>query len=138
MSVYTTEIASDELTSDNPIHQRLLKAYYVAQEMVGGNLLEIGCEEGRGVELLAPKSTAYTAVDKIKEVVVNLSVKHPESKFIQTNIPPLPFEDNIFDSVVSFQVIEHIKDDATYLKEIHRVLKPGGKAYISTPNIKMT
>lgn len=138
MSVYTTEIASDELTSDNPIHQRLLKAYYVAQEMVGGNLLEIGCGEGRGVELLAPKSTAYTAVDKINEVVVNLSVKHPESKFIQTNIPPLPFEDNIFDSVVSFQVIEHIKEDATYLKEIHRVLKPGGKAYISTPNIKMT
>ncbi|MCB0503959.1 MAG: methyltransferase domain-containing protein, partial [Cyclobacteriaceae bacterium] len=40
--------------------------------------------------------------------------------------------------VVSFQVIEHIKDDTTFLKEIHRVLKPGGIALISTPNIKMT
>ncbi len=138
MSVYTTEIASDELTSDNPIHQRLLKAYYVAQDMVSGNLLEIGCGEGRGVELLAPKSSAYTAVDKIAEVVSQLSAKFPQGSFIESNIPPLPFEDNSFDSVVSFQVIEHIKEDATYLKEIYRVLKPGGKALISTPNIKMT
>jgi len=138
MSVYTTEIASDELTSDNPIHQRLLKAYYVAEELVKGDLLEIGCGEGRGVELLAPKADSYTAVDKIEEVVKSLSAKYPESSFIQANIPPLPFEDNSFDSVVSFQVIEHIKDDATYLKEINRILKPDGKAYISTPNIKMT
>ncbi len=138
MSVYTTEIASDELTSDNPIHQRLLKAYYVAEELVAGDLLEIGCGEGRGVELLAPKAESYTAVDKIEVVVESLSSKHPEGSFIQANIPPLPFEDNSFDTVVSFQVIEHIKDDTTYLKEINRILKPGGKAYISTPNIKMT
>lgn len=138
MSVYTTEIASDELTSDNPIHQRLLKAYYVAEGLVKGNLLEIGCGEGRGVELLAPKVDAYTAVDKIDEVVDALSSKFKESNFIQANIPPLPFEDDCFDSIVSFQVIEHIEDDSEYLKEIHRILKPGGKAYISTPNIKLT
>jgi len=138
MSVYTTEIASDELTSDNPIHQRLLKAYYVAENLVKGKLLEIGCGEGRGVDLLAPKASSYTAVDKIEEVVEGLSAKYLESSFIQANIPPLPFEDNLFDTVVSFQVIEHIKEDVTYLKEIHRILKPGGKAYISTPNIKMT
>ncbi len=138
MSVYTTEIASDQLTSDNPIHQRLLKAYYVAQDMVHGNLLEIGCGEGRGVELLASNVKLYTAVDKIEEVVTQLSLTYPDANFIQANIPPLPFEDNSFDSIVSFQVIEHIKDDVTYLKEIHRILKPGGKALISTPNIKMT
>ncbi|MCF6353322.1 MAG: class I SAM-dependent methyltransferase [Cyclobacteriaceae bacterium] len=138
MSVYTTEIASDELTSDNPIHQRLLKAYYVAENLVNGKLLEIGCGEGRGVELLAPKASSYTAVDKIEEVVNSLSLKFPKASFIQANIPPLPFEEDYFDSIVSFQVIEHIKNDAAYLKEIHRILKPGGKAYISTPNIKMT
>ncbi|VAW26075.1 hypothetical protein MNBD_BACTEROID06-665 [hydrothermal vent metagenome] len=138
MSVYTTEIASDELVSDNPIHQRLFKAYYVAAKLVKGDLLEIGCGEGRGVELLAPKATTYTAVDKIEEVVDDLSLKFPEADFIQAKIPPLPFKDNSFDSVVSFQVIEHIKEDAAYLKEINRILKPGGKAYISTPNIKLT
>ena len=138
MSVYTTEIASDQLISDNPIHQRLLKAYYVAEEIVFGDLLEVGCGEGRGVELLAPKAKSYTAVDKIEEVVVQLQNIYPASKFIQATIPPLPFDNDSFNSVVSFQVIEHIKDDARYLKEIHRVLKPGGTALISTPNIKMT
>ena len=138
MSVYTTEITSDELTSDNPIHQRLLKAYYVAEGLVKGNLLEIGCGEGRGVELLAPNVEAYTAVDKIEEVVENLGNKFETSTFIQANIPPLPFEDNCFDTIVSFQVIEHIEDDSEYLKEIHRILRPGGIAYISTPNIKLT
>ena len=39
---------------------------------------------------------------------------------------------------MSFQVIEHIKDDRLFLEEIYRVLKPGGKAIISTPNINHT
>jgi len=38
----------------------------------------------------------------------------------------------------SFQVIEHIKDDKYFLKEIYRVLKPGGLALITTPNIEKT
>ena len=138
MSVYTTEIASDNIVSDNPIHQRLLKAYIIAEQYVTGDLLEVGCGEGRGVELLAPKASSYTAVDKIGEVVEKLQANNPRSRFVTANIPPLPFEDNSFDYVVSFQVIEHIKGDSTFLKEIYRVLKPEGKALISTPNIKMT
>ena len=55
------------------------------------------------------------------------------------NIPPLTgLADNTFDTVVSFQVIEHIEDDALLLKEIHRVLKPGGIALLTTPNRKMS
>lgn len=136
MAVYTTEIASDTLQSDNPIHQRLLKAYYLAKERVAGKLLEVGCGEGRGVELLEEKVTSYTGIDKITEVVDGLSIAYPHSTFLQANIPPLAFADESFDFVISFQVIEHIKDDKTYLQEIARVLKPGGKALITTPNIK--
>ncbi|BDC98213.1 class I SAM-dependent methyltransferase [Persicobacter psychrovividus] len=139
MSVYTTEIASDQIPSDNPIHQRLLKAYYAAQPFVSGRLLEVGCGEGRGVSLLAPKSESYTAIDKIHEVVEKLQAQHPEVDFRQAMVPPFEgIADESFDTVVSFQVIEHIEDDALFLKEIHRVLKKGGKAIISTPNIIKT
>ena len=48
------------------------------------------------------------------------------------------FTDNTFDVVISFQVIEHIQDDETFVKEIARVLKPGGKFICTTPNIKMS
>jgi ubiquinone/menaquinone biosynthesis C-methylase UbiE len=139
MSVYTTEIASDKITSDNPIHQRLLKAYYLAQPYINGQVLEIGCGEGRGLDLLAPDSEAYTALDKIQEIIDRLQGSYPKIKFIQGNIPPMSMlEDNTYDVVISFQVIEHIKEDSAYLQEIHRVLKPGGKAIVTTPNIKKT
>jgi len=138
MAVYTTEIASDKITSDNPIHQRLLKAYYIAKELVHGDMLEIGCGEGRGVSLLKEKVKSYTGLDKIQEVVDVLSAAHPQAEFKQAVIPPLPFADASFDSIISFQVIEHIKDDKKYLQEIARVLKPGGIALITTPNIKMS
>ncbi len=139
MAYYTTEITSDEIASDNPIHQRLLFPYLKAKDMVSGNLLEIGCGFGRGVEVLTQACDHYTGVDKIEGLVKELQSKYPGSKFIAANIPPLSgLEDNTYDWIVSFQVIEHIKDDHAYLQEIKRVLKPGGKAIITTPNKKFT
>lgn len=139
MGVYTTEIASDKIASDNPIHQRLLKAYYLAEEYVNGDLLEIGCGEGRGISLLKDKCTSYTAIDKIAAVLDKLKQEHAGVTFIQDNIPPMhKVEDNLYDVIISFQVIEHIKDDKLFLEEIFRALKPGGKALLTTPNIKKT
>lgn len=139
MAVYTTEIASDKISSDNPIHQRLLKAYVAVQPFVSGDVLEPGCGEGRGVGLIMEHASSYLGLDKIQEVIDNLKAKHPNASFSQATFPPFSgLADNSFDTVVSFQVIEHIKDDALFLKEIHRVLKPGGRAILSTPNIKMT
>lgn len=136
--IYTTEITSDQLASDNPLHQRLLKPYVVASQWIKGDLLEVGCGEGRGVQLLMPSVTSYTAIDKIASAVEELNLKFPSGKFVAGNLPPLPFPDASFDSVVSFQVIEHIRDDRAFLKEIHRVLRPGGVALITTPNRPMS
>lgn len=137
--VFTTEITSDQLPSDNPLHQRLLKAYVAVEEYIIGDVLEVGCGEGRGIELVMRKATSYTAIDKIEEVINKLKIKYPEARFLSGNIPPFDgLESNSFDTVISFQVIEHIEDDAFFLKEINRVLKPGGKAYLTTPNRVMS
>lgn len=132
--IYTTEITSDQLLSDNPLHQRLLKPYVAAKEWIKGDLLEVGCGEGRGISHLKPGIKSYTAIDKIDTAIGQLRKRYPESKFIQSHLPPLPFEEAAFDTVVSFQVIEHIPDDRLFLKEIHRVLRTGGVALITTPN----
>ena len=137
--VFTTEITSDEIVSDNPIHQRLFKAYVVATEYIRGDVLEVGCGEGRGVSTLLERATSFTAVDKIKEVIDGLQRKYPTGKFISMNIPPFGgLQDDAYDCIVSFQVIEHIQNDELFLKEIHRVLKPGGTALLTTPNRKMS
>ncbi len=139
MSTYTTEIASDKIVSDNPIHQRLLKAYYAAEPFVKGDVLEPGCGEGRGIALLSPKADSYIALDKIQAVIDGLKPKFTDVDFRQMHFPPFEgIADNSFDTVISFQVIEHVKEDEKFLEEIHRVLKPGGRAIITTPNIKMT
>ena len=133
--VFTTEITSESIPSDNPIHQRLLKAYVLAQDFVHGEVLEVGCGEGRGIDLIIDKCKSYTAIDKIEPVIDQLRKKYPFGKFLSGNIPPLTqFSDNSFDRIFSFQVIEHIEDDHLFLSEINRILKPGGIALITTPN----
>lgn len=136
--IYTTEIASDRLVSDNPLHQRLLKPYVVSKEWIRGDLLEVGCGEGRGIPWMLPHIASYSAIDKISEAIEVLKGKYPVGKFVAGNLPPLPYEDNSFNAVISFQVIEHIEDDAFFLKEIHRVLRPGGVALVTTPNRPMS
>jgi 2-polyprenyl-3-methyl-5-hydroxy-6-metoxy-1,4-benzoquinol methylase len=137
--IYTTEITSEQIQSDNPIHQRLFKAYIIAEHYIHGDVLEVGCGEGRGIDVMLPKSKSFTAVDKIEPVIGELRKKYPAAKFQSMNIPPLSgLADNSYDVVVSFQVIEHIENDRLYLQEINRVLKPGGLALITTPNRSMS
>ncbi|HYG03335.1 MAG TPA: class I SAM-dependent methyltransferase [Chryseosolibacter sp.] len=137
--IFTTEITSETIASDNPIHQRLYKAYVVAKDYVMGDVLEVGCGEGRGISLLMSRARSFTAVDKIATVIEDLKKRFPAGSFKSMNIPPLGgLQDNAYDVVFSFQVIEHIKDDALFLQEIHRVLKPGGKAVLTTPNRRMS
>ena len=45
----------------------------------------------------------------------------------------LPFADATFDTVVTSEVLEHIQDDVTAIKELHRVLKPGGTLGVTVP-----
>jgi SAM-dependent methyltransferase len=45
----------------------------------------------------------------------------------------LPFEDAGFDAVLLTQVLEHVRDPAAVLGELHRVLRPGGRLYLSAP-----
>ena len=53
-------------------------------------------------------------------------------------VPPLDFADESFDYVISFQVIEHIKQDHEFVKEVCRVLRKGGVFIVSTPNAPMS
>lgn len=131
----TTEITSAEIASDNPVHQRLLFPYVEAAKIVSGNVLEIGCGWGRGLELLTQAADHYTGIDKNDALIQSLRQEYPQSTFIQANIPPLSgLADNSFDYIVTFQVIEHIQNDDLFIKEAFRVLKPGGKLLLTTVN----
>lgn len=52
-----------------------------------------------------------------------------------TNLSKIPFADEEFDIVYLMQVFEHLRDPNLFMKELYRVLKPGGLLYLSVPNI---
>ncbi len=58
----------------------------------------------------------------------------PDILINNANIYALPYPDNSFDGVILSEVLEHIDDDVAGLKEIYRVLKPGGVVAITVPN----
>jgi len=66
-------------------------------------------------------------------VDINKPVRIPEN-FILADAHHLPFIDNLFEKVYFYDIIEHVENPSKCLREIHRVLKVGGKIEISTPN----
>lgn len=138
MSLQTAERVSSHESSDNVIFQRHLVAYNEAAKVVKGNVLEIGCGEGYGIEWLAPKAEKYTAIDKFPTDISLYAKGMQHVSFQQMSIPPIQFDSDSFDAIVTFQVIEHIEDDEGMVKEMQRVLKPGGILVLTTPNIKMS
>ncbi|MFI3264969.1 MAG: class I SAM-dependent methyltransferase [Rikenellaceae bacterium] len=131
----TAERVSTEL-SDNFVFQRSILAYHEAAKRISGRVLEIGTGSGYGIEIIAPYATHYTTIDKHRPQSNVIEGENVE--FREATVPPLPFADEEFDCVISFQVIEHIKDDKQFVAEVKRVLKKGGLFIVSTPNITMS
>ena len=118
-----------------------LKAYeFLKDEARGKKVLEVGCGDGYGAAYLADVASEVTAIDYDQEVVARALAKYGRAnlKFLPMEAGALRFEDNSFDVVCSFQVIEHISEAAIgrYLSEIKRVLRPRGSFYLSTLNLE--
>ncbi|MBR5491783.1 MAG: methyltransferase domain-containing protein [Alistipes sp.] len=133
--IHTAERVSNRDASDNYVFQRSILAYYKAAELVSGDVLEIGTGMGYGVEVVAPAADQYVTIDKSCAYNVELPAN---AEFRQMTVPPLDFADESFDYVISFQVIEHIKNDKEFVAEVSRVLRKGGKFIVSTPNAPMS
>ena len=134
--LHTAERVSNRDASDNFVFQRSILAYYKAAEIVSGDVLEIGTGVGYGVDVVAPATVKFTTIDKTAPKFDN---PLPENvAFRQMAVPPLDFADESFDYVISFQVIEHIENDAEFVREVSRVLRKGGKFIVSTPNAPMS
>lgn len=114
-----------------------LHRYHLAKGMVGGlRVLDVACGEGYGSHILAAVAADVVGVDIAADVVAFATTKYaaPGLQFVEATAAELPFENDSFDAVVSFETIEHHDLHAQMLSEIKRVLKPDGLVIISSPN----
>ena len=110
-------------------HRYTTKGKMIALSLVprgeGKSALDVGCEEGVQTRWLEGKGYSVTGIDvkKIYEKALVVDVNHP-----------LPFPDGSFDLLWCSEVIEHLQDPSRTVGEFRRVLKPGGKMILTTPN----
>lgn len=97
-------------------------------------VLEAGSGEGYGANMIADVATRVTGVDYDTSAVEHVRSRYPRVEMLHGNLAELPLTDESVDTVVNFQVIEHLWDQAQFLRECHRVLRPGGELLVSTPN----
>jgi len=110
-----------------------LKRYVWAASQASGSILDVACGTGYGSALLA-RSGTVSGLDKDAGALALARQRTPAGYFRECVLPSIPFATATFDAVVTFETIEHIEDDSTYIAEIRRVLKPRGTLLISTPN----
>jgi SAM-dependent methyltransferase len=104
---------------------------------VGGDVLDAGCGGGGMPLSFAEEARSVTAIDLVNrfaEAGARLARERGRTnvRFLQADGLSLPFRDASFDWVFSHAVIEHVADAPRYLRECARVLRPGGRMYLST------
>ncbi|KUI25210.1 SAM-dependent methyltransferase [Mycobacterium sp. IS-1496] len=106
----------------------------LAQRCAGRDVLEAGCGEGYGADLIAGVARRVIALDYDEATVAHVRARYPRVEVHHGNLAALPLADASVDVVVNFQVIEHLWDQPQFVGECLRVLRPGGLLLMSTPN----
>jgi len=123
---------TDKICMENDLFEELLS-------LNGKKILELGCGKADITRLIATtgvgRQVTATEVDEIQHSR-NLRIGDlPNVNFIKAGSESIPFDDETFDIVLMFKSFHHVPKDlmGTALKEVERILKPGGMVYISEP-----
>lgn len=114
------------------------KAYeYVKPYCNDKCILDYGCGTGYGVMTISEHAKSVIGVDINRQIIDHCNERYRKVNVSFTQVSaecPLPYENGLFDIIVSFQVIEHLPDVQRYLYELRRLLKDEGLLFIATPN----
>ena len=103
--------------------------------LAGKRVLDAGCGAGRYVEAMAARGAEVHGVEYLTEKVREWQSRHPgDERVRQGDLEKIDFPDATFDVVLLNEVLEHVPNDRAALRELARVLKPGGWLMLFSPN----
>ena len=122
-------------------HLFVKKHISINRDVKGAKVLEIGCGRGGFSNYLAGLSPALnkmyacdyseTAIDIGKS---KFGTHNGKIIWAKEDIQNLSFEDDFFDTIISCETIEHVPIPSKAVQELYRVLKPGGRLFLTCPN----
>jgi len=113
--------------------------YAFAKRLVGDkNILDAACGEGYGSYILSDSAKSVTGIDIDADSINHASSRYQKQnlEYLNASCLDLPFEDQSFDVIVSFETLEHLAEQEQMISEFNRVLKADGMLIISTPDKK--
>jgi 2-polyprenyl-3-methyl-5-hydroxy-6-metoxy-1,4-benzoquinol methylase len=117
---------AEEVVADFPRIEKVVRA--LTSEPIG-RMLDVGYANGSFADSLVKLEWDCTALDVNRR-------QHDRIKTIQCDLNEgFPVETARFDVVTAGEIIEHMIDEAAFLRECRRVLKPGGRLIVTTPNL---
>ncbi|MFP4091476.1 MAG: class I SAM-dependent methyltransferase [Cyclobacteriaceae bacterium] len=113
------------------VHQRFYSFFKKNIKDTNKDILDVGAGHGAFSKKLHEIGYNVSACDLFPEIFYYDQIECKKADLTK----PLPYDDNSFDIVVAIEVMEHILDHEVFFSEVNRILRPGGKLFISTPNI---
>jgi 2-polyprenyl-3-methyl-5-hydroxy-6-metoxy-1,4-benzoquinol methylase len=112
-------------------HQRFLEFFRGKAEPTSLKVLDMGAGHGAFSQKLYEMGYDVQACDLFPELFEFDKIGCTKADITK----PFPYTDNTFDLIIAIEVSEHIIDHEVFFSECSRILKPGGKLYITTPNV---
>jgi SAM-dependent methyltransferase len=122
-----------DVPEENYWFRRHLAVYeWIAPRVAGRHVVELAAGEGYGADVLARRADSVVAIEPNPEAFEHARLRYRQVAFrrdvAETFVEPC-------DAVVFLQTIEHVADPALVLANIRAQLRPGGVAFVSTPNV---
>ncbi len=102
-------------------------------DLDGRSLLDAGCGTGLFSAAAAARGAEVTSLDVGERLLAKVAEKC-DTRRVVGDLAALPFADATFDVVLSTEVIEHLASPVDGVRELARVLRPGGRLVLTTPN----
>ena len=111
--------------------------YLIARNYVGGKrVLDVASGEGYGSHLLSKAAFSVVGADISADAVAHASRRYANEnlRYVAADCTKIPEPDASFDVIVSFETVEHMAEHEAFIREVDRLLAPGGMFIISSPN----